>query len=65
MSSAIRSLGAATVIAFALALVPATVAPTGGLEINGLCASGECVSAPGKFCMAGGPPILNQRNAIG
>ena len=65
MSSFIRSLGVATLIALALMLVPASVAPTGGLEVNGLCASAECRNSPGSFCMAGGPPILNKKTVIG
>ena len=40
----------ATLLAFALALVPASISPTGGLELESLCASGDCVRSPGNIC---------------
>ena len=65
MSARARTLGLASLIALALALIPASVTPTGGLEINGLCASGDCERSPGSICMSDGPPKMGYKSVIG
>ncbi len=66
MSSRIRTFGVATLIALAFALIPASVAPTGGLEINGLCASADCERSLGSVCFQeSGPPLWGYKLKIG
>lgn len=65
MSKIQRSLAIGFVLALAWTFVPASISPTGGIELDGLCASGDCERKAGAFCVDGGQPIFNYRNVIG
>ena len=65
MSSLKRSIAIGFVLAFAWIMVPASVSPSGSIEVDGLCASGNCVTSSGSFCFVDGNLIWGKRNTIG
>lgn len=65
MSSIKRSLGIAFVLAFACVMIPASISPTGTLEVDGLCATSDCERAPGGFCLKDGSLLHGYRNVVG
>lgn len=50
----IRRLAPAAFVAIALALAPATLSPTGTVEVEELCASADCAPKAGAFCTEDG-----------
>ena len=65
MSQLKRSLKAAFVLAIAWTFVPAGVSPTGQLEVEELCASGNCERKAGSACIDGGQVLWGWKNIIG
>lgn len=37
-----------------LFLVPVSISPAGSVELDRVCASGDCMDMPGRKCLSGG-----------
>ena len=55
----------ASLIALALALIPASLTPAGQIEVNGLCASNDCVEETGSVCVKSTGPVEDYHPIIG
>lgn len=65
MSSIRRAIGIATLLIVGFSIVPVSLSPTGGLEVNGLCASGDCERNSGSFCWIDGQVLYGWKNVVG
>ena len=65
MSSLSRNIAIGFILALVWTMVPASISPTGSIEVDTLCASGACQRTAGAFCLDGGDVLWGYRNVIG